>query len=92
MLISSGEAADPAGVVISTVSLAGRAWGAFRSCVMGVQIHSTGLTERGLGRSKVVPWCAISAVTTRDSPGLAMAWPWLSLPGLTLKNGEHIAC
>ncbi|MFE5909685.1 hypothetical protein ACFQ6B_11475 [Streptomyces wedmorensis] len=86
MLISGKVASGPAGVVIYTVCLAGGAWIAFRSCVMGVQIDSTGLTERGLGSSKVVPWCAISVVNTGDGPGLAPA----EAPGLTLKSGERV--
>ncbi|MFB7449864.1 PH domain-containing protein [Streptomyces sp. NPDC056194] len=85
-LISGKVAADPAGVVIYTAILAGGAWMAFRSCVMGVRIDSSGLTERGLGRSRVVPWCGISAVNTGGGPGLAPA----HAPGLILKNGEHI--
>ncbi|MFD0078758.1 hypothetical protein ACFVIY_40990 [Streptomyces sp. NPDC127166] len=70
-LISGKVAADPAGVVIYTAILAGGAWMAFRSCVMGVRIDSSGLTERGLGRSRVVPWCGISVVNTGGGPGLA---------------------
>ncbi|MFJ7990525.1 PH domain-containing protein [Streptomyces sp. NPDC096351] len=72
-------------MAIYTMVLAGGAWMAFRSCVMGVRIDSKGLTERGLGRSKVVPWCVISAINTADGFGLAPA----EAPGLILKNGEH---
>ncbi|MFF5969948.1 PH domain-containing protein [Streptomyces sp. NPDC012769] len=79
-------AADPVSAVIYTVIGAGGAWTAFRSCVLGVRIDSTGLTERGLGRSKVVPWCVIGAVDTGDGPGLAPA----HTPGLILKNGERV--
>ncbi|MFB6633209.1 PH domain-containing protein [Streptomyces sp. NPDC056362] len=86
VLISGKVAADPAGVVIYSVVLAGGAWMAFRSCVMGVRIDSTGLTERGLGRAKAVPWCEIDAVDTGDGPGLAPA----EAPGLVLKNGDHV--
>ncbi|MBB4987151.1 PH domain-containing protein [Streptomyces nymphaeiformis] len=85
-LISGAVAADPAGTVIYTVSGAGGVWVAFRSCVMGVRIDSTGLTARGLGRSKVVPWCAIGTVDTGEGPGLAPA----QAPGLVLKNGEQV--
>ncbi|MFF5713538.1 PH domain-containing protein [Streptomyces sp. NPDC012756] len=53
---------------------------------MGVRIDSTGLTARGLGRSKVVPWCVIGAVDTGDGPGLAP----VQAPGLVLKNGEQV--
>ncbi|MFE6868843.1 hypothetical protein ACFVFS_20070 [Kitasatospora sp. NPDC057692] len=85
LMLVSGEV-DPAGVALYAVILAGGAWVAFRSCVMGVRIDSTGLTERGLGRSKAVPWCAISAIDTGDGPGPAPA----GAPGLILKNGEHV--
>ncbi|WP_143664548.1 PH domain-containing protein [Streptomyces sp. NRRL B-24572] len=72
--------------MIYTVMGAGGAWMVFRSCVLGVRIDSTGLTERGLGRSKVVPWCVIGAVDTGEGPGLAPA----QAPGLVLKNGERV--
>ncbi len=51
------------GVLLYAVILVGGVWVAFRSCVMGVRIDSTGLVERGLGRSKVIPWCASERVT-----------------------------
>ncbi|MER7959262.1 PH domain-containing protein [Streptomyces sp. NPDC096030] len=85
ILISGAVAADPAGTVIYTVVSAGGVWTAFRACVMGVRIDSTGLTARGLGRSKVIPWCVIGAVDTGDGPGPAP----VQAPGLVLKNGEQ---
>lgn len=85
-MLISGDAADPASAVLFAVIAAGGLWIAFRSCVMGVQIDSMGLTERGLGRSKVVPWCAIGAVNTGDGPGLAPT----EAPGLVLRNGEKV--
>lgn len=81
-LVSGEVSSDTAGAVIYALAAAVGAWIAFRSCVMGVRIDSAGLTERGLGRSKVVPWCVISEVTTGDSPGAASA----GAPGLVLKK------
>ncbi|MFF3214121.1 PH domain-containing protein [Streptomyces sp. NPDC002886] len=86
MLISGSVAGDPFGLVLYAVIGAGGLWIVFRSCVMGVRIDPTGLTERGLGRSKVVPWCVIGAVSTGDGPGLAPAQD----PGLVFKNGERV--
>lgn len=85
-MLISGDAADPASVVLFAVIAAGGVWIAIRSCVMGVRIDSMGLTERGLGRSKVVPWCAVGAVNTGDGPGLAPT----EAPGLVLRDGEKL--
>lgn len=87
MLVSGAVAADPAGTVIYAVSGAGGVWLAFRSCFMGVRIDSAGLTARGLGRSKVVRWCAIGEVGIGDGPGVGPG----QAPGLVLKNGERVA-
>ncbi|MGW2017845.1 PH domain-containing protein [Streptomyces sp. NPDC001927] len=84
-LIGGAGASGLAGTVFNTVTVAFGIWFAFRGCAMGVRIDSAGLTERGLGRTKVVPWCSISTVETGDGPGLAPA----EAPGLILKNGEH---
>ncbi|MFK0050047.1 hypothetical protein ACIQU4_39255 [Streptomyces sp. NPDC090741] len=86
MLISGSVAGDPFGIVLYVVIGAGSLWIVFRSWVMGVEIDSTGLTERGLGRSKVVPWCAIATVITGAGPGLAPS----PTPGLVLKNGKQV--
>ncbi|MFF3212712.1 hypothetical protein ACFYYB_18830 [Streptomyces sp. NPDC002886] len=86
MLVDGLAAGDPFGVVLSVVIGAGGFWIVFRSCVLGVEIYSTGLTERGLGRSKVIPWCAIDTVGTGDGPGLAPA----QAPGLLLKDGTSV--
>ncbi|MEU6621988.1 hypothetical protein ABZ926_14605 [Streptomyces litmocidini] len=85
-LINGMAATDPVSAVIYTVIGAGGAWMAFRSCVLGVRIDSTSLTERGLGRTKVIPWCVIGGVDTGDGPGAAPA----QAPGLVLKNGERV--
>ncbi|MCX4540825.1 hypothetical protein OOK52_09215 [Streptomyces sp. NBC_01565] len=84
-MLISGDAADPASAVLFAVIAAGGVWTAFHSCVMEVQIDSMGLTERGLGRSKVVPWCTVGAVNTGDGPGLAPT----EAPGLVLRDGER---
>lgn len=87
MLISGAVAGDPARAVLYIAVGAGGFWIVFRSCVMGLRIDSTGLTERGLGRAKRVPWCVIGTVHTGDGPGLTPA----QAPGLVLKNGEQVA-
>ncbi|MGA5066396.1 hypothetical protein ACPB9E_21985 [Streptomyces exfoliatus] len=74
------------GVLLHAVILVGGVWVAFRSCVMGVRIDSTGLAERGLGRSKVIPWCAIGEVDTGAGPGM----PPAGAPGLVLRKGERV--
>ncbi|MFE2283716.1 hypothetical protein ACFXDJ_06025 [Streptomyces sp. NPDC059443] len=85
-LISGSFAGDPFGIVLYVVLGAGGLWIVFRSRGLGVEIYSTGLTERGLERSKVIPWCAIDAVSTGAGPGLAPA----QAPGLVLKNGKRV--
>ncbi|MGA5196551.1 hypothetical protein [Streptomyces exfoliatus] len=75
------------GVLLYVVVGLGGAWVAFRSCVMGVRIDSAGLVERRLGRSKVIPWCAIGEVDTGAGPGMAPA----GAPGLVLRDGERVA-
>ncbi|MFJ8011130.1 PH domain-containing protein [Streptomyces sp. NPDC096339] len=84
--LTAGGATGAIGVVIYVAVFAGGVWTAYRSCVMGVRIDAAGLTERGLGRSKYVPWCAIGSVETGDGPGLAPA----RAPGLILKSGEQV--
>ncbi|MFF4104038.1 hypothetical protein [Streptomyces sp. NPDC001903] len=86
MLTSGSVAGDPFGIVLYVVMGAGSLWIVFRSWVMGVEINSTGLTERGLGRSKAVPWCAIDTVITGAGPGMAPS----QAPGLVLKNGKQV--
>ncbi|MGW7027104.1 PH domain-containing protein [Streptomyces xanthophaeus] len=85
-LLISGPGAGISGMVFGPVAVSAGGWIVFRSCVMGVRIDSAGLTERGLGRSQVVPWCEISAVDTGDGPGIAP----VQAPELVLKNGKQV--
>ncbi|MFE2011383.1 hypothetical protein [Streptomyces sp. NPDC059491] len=77
---------DPAAVVLYVVVGAAGLWVACRSLVMGVRIDAAGLTERGLGRSKVFPWCAISAVQSGGGPGVAAP---TQAPQLLLRDGRQ---
>ncbi|MFB7233961.1 hypothetical protein ACFCXK_04185 [Streptomyces sp. NPDC056269] len=80
-------AADPAGVVIYSVVLAAGLWLAFRGSLVGLRVDASGVTERGLGRSRTVSWCAVREVVV-STQGLGPAQT--GSPGLALKDGTSL--
>ncbi|MEV7373307.1 PH domain-containing protein [Streptomyces sp. NPDC090301] len=80
-------AADPAGVVIYSVVLAAGLWLAFRGGLVGLRVDASGITERGLGRSRTVSWCAVREVAV-STQGLGPART--GSPGLVLKDGRSL--
>jgi hypothetical protein len=80
------QGSDPVSTSMGVAAAAGGGWCVFRSCLLGVRIDHRGLTERGLGRSVSVPWCAIQAVEPGASPGPAPA----AGAAVLLKSGERV--
>ncbi|MFB6619859.1 hypothetical protein ACFCV9_37515 [Streptomyces sp. NPDC056367] len=85
--IALTEAAEPIKVAIYSAVLAGGIWIVFRGSLMGLRIDAMGITERGMGRSRTVPWCAIHEVST-GTQGLGPVQT--GAPGVVLKGGERM--
>lgn len=81
------DMSDPASDVINVAVLAVGAWVVFRGFLLGLRVDAKGVIDRGIGRSRAVPWCAIREVET-DTLGLGAVRT--GSPGLVLKSGEKI--
>ncbi|WP_435972141.1 PH domain-containing protein [Streptomyces sp. Qhu_M48] len=78
---------DLAGVIIYVSCAVLGVWIAVRGGSMGVRVDATGITERGLGRSRTIPWCKIREVST-TTQGIG---PFRTgAPGLVLEDGAQV--